>query len=363
MCIISGPLKEVARTKLFVAPLKAGRDKAETLLQFTVYCNAVSFLGAEHHRAVSTAAMGCMLLPFPLGKDGTAAGFEAVSLSGYRDLFKDLQKNIPMSRGLTLGVKSKSRAPVLEVKTCGSYEYSLVEELSDLDRLDSRRFPVREDVKAYLKHHYPSGYGFVACGLMPDAEYHPFGYVSPRLPNGQVFVPTRHYHPTGGQADGADHADWHHDLYVMNGVVSWNHMTTPPQLDGFRNEHQRLLTLNHVKLDRLPPQLEAFRTLEVFKLRSYNGNGDVVCTVVPDDATTAELHQWHMRHWIVMWEVRAGVLSSSRAAEYQDQGQSQDPDQDHLKLERGRGCGRNRHEERTMFGTAKSRSPVRAGGV
>jgi hypothetical protein len=202
MCIISGAVKNVSNTKIFVAPLASDqKTTVEDLTtsqktctrQLTVYCNKVS--------VVDKSAV--MVLPFP------KSTYESFDLTEYPTLFVDLHRICwpqPKSKSRSLNSLSDgdSYSNSLKVFSNGSFLVSVVPDLADFSRLQGQVFEIRPAVIEFMKNQYPSDYSFVVCKLDGDKEYHPFGYIHDTLPGGAMFIPTMHYHTHEKEQDKED---------------------------------------------------------------------------------------------------------------------------------------------------------------
>lgn len=207
MCIISGEVKQVSRTKIFVGPLEGNKG------QLTVYCNKV---------AMDSEKGGTMILPVPVGKDGKA-DIRFVDMSRSKDFFDKLHDLWPVERSITLGIPKAKGFASLEVVTVGSYVASIVPDHPSFELLDKERFPVTKEVLDYLLKEYPSKHQFVAFSLERSSkEYHPFAYTHRIADDGPImFIPTMHYHThKGSKQSGEKHADWAHEIYMTNAKVA-----------------------------------------------------------------------------------------------------------------------------------------------
>jgi Putative zinc finger in N-recognin (UBR box) len=224
MCIFSGPVESVSKTKILVAPISK-----ET--QLTVYANQV------HLNDNNPAAM---ILPFP-NPTGRSDGVAMVDMTEFKDgFFKLVDRAFPEEFSWqnsdleSVGARGYSTKS-LQVFDCGSYQYSVSPTYGDLDRIQSNVFHLDPSVHALLGTHYGSGYGFLVCILKKSGSYSPIAYTSPII-NGKLFVPTRHEHgsshrhqrpwlghsmrePIYATVNAGELADdWDHDLYVLGGI-------------------------------------------------------------------------------------------------------------------------------------------------
>lgn len=301
MCIFSGTVVHVAKTKIFVAVThlcqliqqngQLYQQPYGNPLQLTVYENEV---GAK--------AGAAMILPFPLVGDGYVA---FADFSRYPDFFSQLDALFPRpeqayykSRGsLTL---TNEGAPMLAVHEVGSYKASIVPSLADFARLRNDVFHLEPDTAQVLKQHYSQDFGFMVCILDPSKDkYHPFAYVHNYGGRG-LFVPTRHYHPgtaaaavppldTAGldfedrflaaELASGGQSDWDHAIYVLN----------DPRLLQSRELHSEGISVEeadaylmrdfykYIDIHKLPQHLSLGSVKQLHKISidgNYHGNHD-----------------------------------------------------------------------------------------
>lgn len=189
--------------------------------QFTVYSNKVRL---ENDKPVA------MILPVP-NRELDPNNIRLIDTSQYTqpqdDIFLALRIMFEKSieSGAFLSAKSSDcddSEPLLAVKECGSYLYSIVPSLTDFVRLDTNKLGggrPKENVIKLLKDEYGTQkheFSFIVCCLKSsDSEYHPIAYTHPMLPNSKLFVPTKHYH-----GDNHDrNPDWDHEIYVIGADV------------------------------------------------------------------------------------------------------------------------------------------------
>ncbi len=226
MCIISGSVRNVNQTNIFIAPLDG---KA----QLTVYNNHVDM-----------QAHGTMILPVPRGD------VQFLDMTRYASIFDDLRAIFPVKKarssdGFTRSLNCTDddiSAPV----DVGSYKASIAPSPSSLDQLLTNPFKqtysVSFNVISYLKDHYNDSFSFVICVLKRgDVEYHPFAYRHNRMTNGELFIPTRHYHESHNISE--EHPDWDHTIYCYNCSAdipfrpncATNAYSIEPIIDGMNN--------------------------------------------------------------------------------------------------------------------------------
>lgn len=178
MCIFVGDVKRVSKTRILVVPLPSGR-------QLTVYENSVESEGKN-----------AMVLPVPQGP------VQLVDTSTvYPDVFKDCEALFPnRSKGgfgaasYSFGAFGAEERKPLPVERIGGYDVSVVPTLEDFARLSKEHFTVPDNIKQVLTENYGAGYSFVVCLFDKTVQAHPIAYISQRMPNGHLFIPTRHAH-------------------------------------------------------------------------------------------------------------------------------------------------------------------------
>jgi hypothetical protein len=152
----------------------------------------------------------------PPGSADDAVRF--VDLSGYADLFDDLQKGFPVAG---FGPPPQGRAPdlsLLEVVRVGSFEASFVPAPRDFGRLDPR-FRLPPSLVAAAPWYADFGFAvFKLAASAAPSDVHPMAFYFPRRDARVVFFPTVHVH------DGQVHPSAQFD-HVLYGQPS----TPPPQ--------------------------------------------------------------------------------------------------------------------------------------
>lgn len=217
MCVIQAEtIEKVADTQILAF---RSRDKKH---QITAYSNQVNLPGDSGNDSSVWSAFGlsiptpknaAMILPVPNG----AKHFEMIDTSTCKDMFERIDDCFPklVSRGLSMTNSLNmqySSDSILEVKTCGSYQYTLVPSLSDFSRLDRSVFQLDTDVRQVLAG-YAASFAFLVCKLSESKKYHPVAYKHPMPADGKLFVPTLHYHQ--GHQDSKTAADWDHQIYLL----------------------------------------------------------------------------------------------------------------------------------------------------
>nr|QYA18352.1 UBR-type zinc finger domain protein [Clandestinovirus] len=224
MCIISGQVNSVAKTKILVAPIN--KDT-----QVTVYSNQVSLM--NNGKTIA------MILPFPNPKRETG-NVKMIDMTAYEDgeFFKSINKAFPIAKGVLQGARGMSftnslSSDSLEVLDCGSYRYSIAPTFADIQRARKDVFYMDENVNKVLAEHYSNNYGFLICILKKSGSYSPIAYTSP-MEHGKMFIPTRHEHGEHANPNGRNFAswvkpehnddryeyadDWDHEIYVLGTI-------------------------------------------------------------------------------------------------------------------------------------------------
>lgn len=246
MCIIQGENVHVSNTCLLISPTTNGQ-------QLTVYANTV--------KLDNSRVQGAMILPYPSGQLATF-----INLQGCENLFTELATVFtPLSRSVNFFTNQCDS--LLEVENVGSYNVSNVPSLDDFPRLNREIFTIDPRVFNCLQEYYREGFSFVVCQLQADAEYHPFAYIHNRQPNGQLFIPTRHFHL--GE-DGQNHTDWDHQIYTWNCSLNGNFIKKYPQRNRFESNIHSMINLC---------RLEQPRTLFQYKITDFHENLDLSAVV------------------------------------------------------------------------------------
>lgn len=238
MCIILGPVKTVAETKIFVCP---SLDKSK---QLTMYQNTVD-----------TDEKNLMVLPVP-----HASSLTLHNIKGRKTLFEELRKSVRkipqrsmhMMRSIEASC-SLSFHDTLEVIDYGSYLVSIAPTFMDLFRLDSSIFQVPQSMFQFFADHYNEEFGYLCCVLKPGKQnYEPVVYSHPLHTSGKLFVPTLHYHVHryGSTESSTASADWDHLIYSCGTTKEANY-------DYYS------LSENHVKWTRLPSEFQYKKENEI----------------------------------------------------------------------------------------------------
>lgn len=205
MCIFVGPVKEVCRTRIFLAPTTTGR-------QLTVYQCGVD-LPWHSNRSVMVLAV-----PNP-GEQ--VDQIHLINTSGVHDFFDRLANLVwEHSKNKSLGSLQSAKA-TLPVHKMGLYDVSVVANSVDLPRLH-RSLQIPEVLQQELERAYPHGDGwsFLAATITRSGKLHPLAYTHPGFgsaDSARLFAPTRHFHDHGMAAEVLSECDWDHMIYAFNG--------------------------------------------------------------------------------------------------------------------------------------------------
>jgi hypothetical protein len=209
MCIFSGAVDAVSSTKILVSRVfqteiveQKERGKVRKFkkpvgnpMQLVVYSNKVILDPSSTDDVTGMRNGAAMILPFPLIKGRNRMA--VLDMSRYKNFFDDVELLFPMqaqSRSLSNASYDSLENSMIDVLDVGSYKASVVPKFDHFHRLQFAEFNLHPDVTKLLERYYKNNYGFVVCILKPQATYHPFAYVHELRSNGELFIPTRHYH-------------------------------------------------------------------------------------------------------------------------------------------------------------------------
>ncbi len=195
MCIMSGHVKSVSSTRIFVG-------RVDKRIHATVY-----------QMVVATDRPVAMILPVPVQEGSGEDAVEFVSLEGYPGFFDDMDALFGEDDGddyyRSRGMPTKS-AP-LKVHSVGSFDASYVPGIGQFGRLDPM-FRLPPQVWQQLPDY--SRFGFAVFQLKPGRhqQVHPMAYRYSADRPDRLFFPTVHLHD-GENVPRSAHFD--HDLYVQ----------------------------------------------------------------------------------------------------------------------------------------------------
>lgn len=226
MCVFTGPVREVAQTRIFARRTGEGR-------QALAYAMSVA-LDQEV----------AMVLPLPTPAGAPEDAISWIDLSGYPDLFDDLRSCFePISGGFDdLGAPApRAFAATLPVEEVGDYEASFVPSRADFARLDPR-FQLSSDILDQLAGAQANDWGFAVFKLRAEPRpwygrlgrsasepkrFHPMAFTFPTR-DSRTFFPTVHVHDGGWH----DQARFDHALYWQGEPAAaleptWNRAYVP----------------------------------------------------------------------------------------------------------------------------------------
>lgn len=170
MSIFSSEVNSVNSTKIYAR--YASRDR-----QFLVYSMA--------YDAPDEVAM---ILPLPTPPMQPEDALKFIDLSGYPELFDDIDRSFPLPRVIYRSPSEGKSA--LRVYDVGSFEASFVPAQADFARLDPR-FRLADPSWAALPRYHD--YGFAVFKLRPGArKVHPIAFTFPTRDSTTLFFPTTH---------------------------------------------------------------------------------------------------------------------------------------------------------------------------
>ncbi len=192
MCCFAQSVDSVSNTKIFARLT----DKGTQLLAYAM----------DYQSDVPNA----MILPVPT--TGREDALRFIDMSGYEDLFRDLQRGFPTVRPLFSKALPTSRAAVedsapLKVHKVGSFVASFVPTVDDFDRLDPQ-FVIPKETWGQVSGY--EGYGYAVFQLDEEAgKTHPMAMEFETTLKQKVFFPTLHIH------DGEVHSHESFDHYLF----------------------------------------------------------------------------------------------------------------------------------------------------
>lgn len=268
MCIIQGEIKNVSKTKILATKVKKSLTTSGKPLQLIVYSNTVELSNNGNPVA--------MVLPFPNypNSKNDRRNFIKIletkpkdsKLFDYLDeRFKEHTFGSSSYDGL---LKNSSGRGTLKVSRSGSYRYSIVNELSDFNKLNNNVFKLDPDVEKILSTYYQN-FGFIVCIIDTSADYSPFAYISERMPNGKIFIPTRHHH---------QHQNHYYD-FNSNGILK----DTENKLENWDHSVYILGTSYHN--GKIPTE-----QINVNKFNTYSNLSTYIQKFKSDECKLLEIH-------------------------------------------------------------------------
>jgi hypothetical protein len=185
MCIFSGPIFDVSKTKIF------GRVKEDR--QIIVYS-----METEFDNPVA------MILPIPTASRNENA-VDFINMKEQPNFFKELDKPFEIrSRGMSKGLSMNP----LQVHEVGNFIASFVPHRISFNRLDEA-FRLSENVWDKLPQYNDAG--FVVFQLKESGSYHPMAFSFPTKHKDKLYFPTVHVHEGTVEETG----DFDHALYFQ----------------------------------------------------------------------------------------------------------------------------------------------------
>jgi hypothetical protein len=200
MCLFTGPVEDVSRTKIF-GRLEGGR-------QYIVY-----------EMKFSASSDVAMVLPIPVVPGSSEQAVEFISLESYTKFFADLDALFPVEYALAgdLEMPAALSEPVqtLQVHEVGAFEASFVPAIRDFVRLDER-FRLPAQVWSEVGGYGDFGFAVFKLGAGNAQAVHPMAFSFPTRNPDSVFFPTVHVH------DGEVHSEarFDHTLYCQSGAAT-----------------------------------------------------------------------------------------------------------------------------------------------
>jgi hypothetical protein len=253
MCTFSKPVKHVTKTKIFVtwappsmdascvgtasrATITAAHPRSEAcgaedgcmrppsaahMRQLTVYSNQVQLAGCGSPTA--------MVLPVPVAPatqraGDTLCGITVHAMPACTDKFFDVLETILDVRPAdSYGRGAWRPKSTLSIQRAGAYTYTVVPSIDDFARLRNEVFgvPTGSELHSMLSAYYSRDFAFLVCIIDASATYRPFAYEHDALPNGDLFVPTRHYHPRQTGCLGC--FPWSDTTTALEADADWDH--------------------------------------------------------------------------------------------------------------------------------------------
>jgi hypothetical protein len=164
--------------------------------------------------SLSTPSDVAMLLPVPIAPGLGDGGLEFVDLSGYPQIFSDLERLMIVQQPLAAkgGFSLDLSIPrtKLVVHSVGAFDASFVPTIDDFDRLDER-FRLPEAVWAGQPEYRNFGFAVFKLKKAKKSSVHPMAFSFRTREPKAIFFPTVHVH------DGHmhDRAKFDHELYFQ----------------------------------------------------------------------------------------------------------------------------------------------------
>jgi len=160
----------------------------------------------------------------------------ALDFSSYPNFFKDLKELYDEIFGINeLRSKNFSQNSMsldsyggkLAVHKVGDYKFSIMPSKNDFSKLDQSQLNVAPGALTSINVH-SMDYSFLVCQFNGSGTVSPFGYVSKRVPNDKMIIPTIHGHPESDQD-----LDLKEEPISFSGFTIGNQFTHPNQINSF----------------------------------------------------------------------------------------------------------------------------------
>ena len=174
MCCFAGHVSDVSGTNIFA---RVGGDREYLVYEMTF----------------TSDRQTAMILPIPTASGAPEDVVKFVTLDGYPDFFRDLERHFQQVWANTLTLGGGPPSLSLKVHLVGAFEASFVPRIEDFDGLDARfRIPpqVWKQLPAY------ESFGFVVFKLQPGRRVgvHPMAFSFRTRDPETLFFPTVHVH-------------------------------------------------------------------------------------------------------------------------------------------------------------------------
>lgn len=208
MCMVSGEVESISDTNILVS--KIMRKETSKAYQLTVYSNKVV-----------TQNPVAMILPFPNANMDPVIIKTTKNDNNIYKIIDNMCFPKPKTRGFSLSNNSSynnDSDSTLKVYRSGSYRYSIVNKVGDLNRVDKDVFQIKSDLQILLNEYANKNFGFIVCIIDKDVDYTPFAYITDLIDN-EFFIPTKHYHehsnPFLRHNVQSELEEWDHSIYVI----------------------------------------------------------------------------------------------------------------------------------------------------
>lgn len=194
MCIFTEAVEDVNSTRIFCR-----KEKNKQVIVYDMYLEAKT----------ETA----MVLPVPVNLNDFDNTVKFVDLSGYKEIFDDIEDLFPKRRGFPMQAVAAGSIDTLRVEDVGAYEASYVPTQNDFKRLD-RRFHINENLFSQFPEY--KNYGFVVFKLKPGkSQVHPMAFWFTTHVTDRLYFPTVHMHSD----EIHNYDEFNHRLYAQGKII------------------------------------------------------------------------------------------------------------------------------------------------